>query len=317
MKTKQNGMFDFLSFSTEVGNAIAEKKPILAIESTVISHGLPYPQNLEVAQELEACARQNQVVPAIIAVIDGVIKIGLTIEEIIKLADNTPLKASCRDLAYVVAQKKCAGTTVALTAMIAAKAHIKVFATGGIGGVHRGESFDISADLTAITKTPLAIISSGPKAILDIPRTMEMLEMLSVPTFGYQTSVMPLFYSSESDYPLPYCIDSDEALVDVVKTHYAMGLESACLIMNPIPKEDEIPFGNIEPVIEKALVKAAALNISGKNTTPFLLEELNQLTNGMSVKANIALLKNNICLGARIAYLLNEEKINASTASGF
>lgn len=301
MKTKENRLANFLSVSDEVSNAITQKKPVLALESTVITHGLPSPTNLEVAHELENIARSMGATPATIAILDGKLKIGLTHDEMIQLATHHAEKASVRDLAYCVSQKKTAGTTVALTAFLARMAGIAFFSTGGIGGVHRGDDLDISADLLEISRTAVTIISAGPKAILDIAQTLEVLETYSVPVVGYKTTMIPAFYSCTSQFPAPFTIDTIEELVAFIRTQHNLQIPSGILVMNPIPEADEIPATTIEPMIVAALKKATAQNIRGKKITPFLLSELNQLTQGMSLKTNVSLLKNNVRLGASLA----------------
>src|SRR5579871_3998995 len=301
MRANSNRMFDFFSFSDEIKTAFAEHKPVLALESTVLTHGLPYPDNINVAKTLEDIARHHGVVPATIAILNGKIKVGLTDDEIVKLVTSQAVKASVRDLSHVIMNKQSAGTTVALTAFIAHQAGISVFATGGIGGVHYGNDLDISADLLEISRTPLTIISAGPKAILDIAKTLEVLETYSVPIIGYRTKTVPLFYSRTSQYPVPIYADSLETVISYLKTHYQFNMHSGVLIMNPIDEANEIPAKKIEPLIDQALQKAKELCISGKSITPFLLSELNQITKGESLTANIALLKNNVTLGAKIA----------------
>lgn len=301
MKAKENKLFEFLSFSPEVKQAFVDHKPILALESTVLTHGLPSPINIDIAHELEQLAREKGAVPATMALLNGVIKIGLTANDIAELGNGRAEKASVRDLAYMIANKKSAGTTVALTAYLAHLVGIHVFATGGIGGVHRGDDLDISADLFEISKTPITIISAGPKAILDIPRTLEVLETYSVPVIGYGTTTVPAFYSRTSKYNIPFTINTLHDMTCMIKTHRYLQPNTGILIMNPISSVDEIPETVIEPVILKALEKAKLLGIKGKDTTPFLLSELHQITDGLSLKANISLLKNNVALGATLA----------------
>lgn len=299
-------MQTLFEFSNEVKNAISERKPILALESTLITHGLPHPHNLETALALEQIARENGVTPATIAIMNGKIKIGLTHEELQTLVkDEHVVKASVRDLPYILSRKLNAGTTVASTLFCADYAGIKVFATGGIGGVHRGEDNDISADLIELAKTPIAVICAGAKAILDIPRTLEYLETHSVPVIGYRTDKLPAFYSTESAYPVQARIDDIASLADLMKTHWRLGLRSGVLITNPIPMSDEIPAEAIEPVIASALNHAKEKNIRGKHITPFLLSEVSTVTKGKSLQANIQLIKNNVRLGAMLANKIN------------
>ncbi|PWY56804.1 pseudouridine-5-phosphate glycosidase [Legionella qingyii] len=298
-------MNQFFEYSPEVKSALEHKKPILALESTIISHGMPYPDNYETAQAVEQIVHEHDVTPATIAVIDGKIKIGLTANELQQFASNTEvLKASRRDLPFMVANKHSAGTTVAATLFCAAKAGIKLFATGGIGGVHRGDAQDISADLIEISRTPIAVICAGAKAILDLPRTLEFLETMSVPVIGFRTQVLPAFYTDSTHYPLSTWVEDVPALAHILKAHWDIGMSSGLLITNPIPAEFNIPLEVIEPVIMNAIQKAEQNNISGKELTPFLLAEVAQLTQGKSLLANIALIKNNARLGAELARII-------------
>lgn len=298
-------MKPFFDYSPEVKSALEHKKPVLALESTIISHGMPYPDNYETAQAVEHIVREHNVTPATIAVIEGKIKIGLTTNELQQFACNkNVLKASRRDLPYTVAHKYCAGTTVAATLFCAAQAGIKLFATGGIGGVHRGDAQDISADLIEISRTPIAVICAGAKAILDLPRTLEFLETMSVPVIGYRTQVLPAFYTDSTQYPLSTWVDDVPDLANILRAHWDIGMSSGVLVANPIPAEFNIPLEVIEPVIMSAVQKAEQHNISGKALTPFLLAEVAQLTQGKSLRANIALIKNNARLGAELAHAL-------------
>ncbi|CAM3067513.1 AraC family transcriptional regulator [Legionella steigerwaltii] len=295
-------MQQFFDYSPEVKLALEHKKPVLALESTIISHGMPYPDNYETAQAVEQIVRDHDVTPATIAVIDGRIKIGLTASELQQFACNKDvLKASRRDLPFIVANRHSAGTTVAATLFCAAKAGIKLFATGGIGGVHRGDAHDISADLIEISRTPIAVICAGAKAILDLPRTLEFLETMSVPVIGYRTRVLPAFYTDATHYQLSTWVDDIPTLANILTAHWEIGMSSGVLITNPIPTEFNIPMEIIEPVIRNAIHKAEQNNISGKELTPFLLAEVSQLTQGKSLLANIALIKNNARLGAELA----------------
>ncbi|AWN75532.1 pseudouridine-5'-phosphate glycosidase [Legionella anisa] len=295
-------MKQFFGYSPEVKSALENKKPVLALESTIISHGMPYPDNYETAQAVEHIVREYDVTPATIAVIDGKIKMGLTENELHHFASNKEvLKASRRDLPFVVANRYSAGTTVAATLFCAAKAGIKLFATGGIGGVHRGDAQDISADLIEISRTPIAVICAGAKAILDLPRTLEFLETMSVPVIGYRTQVLPAFYTDSTQYSLSTWVEDVPTLAQIVTAHWDIGMSSGVLITNPIPAEFNIPLEVIEPVIMDAIHKAEQNNISGKALTPFLLAEVAQLTQGKSLLANIALIKNNARLGAELA----------------
>ncbi len=295
----------FFEYSAEIKHAIKNNLPILALESTIISHGMPYPHNLETAMTLEKIVRDDHVTPATIAVLHGKIKIGLSQSELEHLArDKQVKKASRRDLAYVLSQGFSAGTTVAATIFCAAFAGIKVFATGGIGGVHRGDDQDISADLIELARNPVAVVCAGAKAILDLPRTLEFLETFSVPVVGYGTDVLPAFYTDTTRYRLPATLSDVNSLAKMLQTHWQLGMSSGVLITNPIPAEFAIPADVIEPVIVSAVEKAKRENISGKAITPYLLNEVAQSTGGKSLTANIALIKNNVKLGAELAYAL-------------
>lgn len=287
---------------------------LLAIESTVIAHGLPYPQNLETARELEAIARAHGVEPHTIAILGGEIKIGLSDAELQHLARaRDVLKLARRDIALAVAQKRDGATTVSATMYLAHRAGIRVFATGGIGGVHRasggqrsavGGQFDISADLPELARTPVAVVCAGAKAILDLPATLEWLETFGVPVLGYQTDEFPAFYSRTSGLRVQARVDSAEDAARVIQTHWDLGFTSGVLVCVPIPHADEIPREVIEPYIERALREAEEQHIVGGAVTPFVLQRLAELTNGASVRANIALLKNNVAVAAEIARAL-------------
>lgn len=295
-------MQQFFDYSPEVKQALQENKPILALESTIITHGMPYPENIETARMLEKMVREQKVVPATIAILNGRIKIGLTDQELDALVHaKNVVKASRRDLPIILTKKQSAGTTVAGTLFCAHNAGIKVFATGGIGGVHRGDELDISADLIELACTPMAVICAGVKAILDLPRTLEFLETFSIPVIGYQTDKLPAFYTSTSSYSLPARADDVITLANIMKIHWQLNMTAGVLITNPIPKEYEIPTMTIEPVIEQALLLAASEGISGKEITPFLLSEVAKATSGLSLAANIHLIKNNVRLGIELA----------------
>ena len=295
-------MQKFFDYSREVTQALEQGKPVLALESTVITHGLPRPVNLATGLALEKIARDHGVVPATIAIMNGRIKIGLSEEELDFLANlKHVMKASVRDLGLAVSQKLYAGLTVAATLFCAAQAGIKVFSTGGIGGVHRGDTQDISADLTELAKRPVAVVCAGAKAILDLPRTLEFLETFSVQVYGYGTDTLPAFYSPHSEYKLPVRIDDIHALSLAIKTQWELGINAGALIANPIPTEAAIASEEIEPVILQAIEKVKEQRISGKALTPFLLSELAEITEGKSIAANIALIKNNVKVGAQLA----------------
>ncbi|HEU5281972.1 MAG TPA: pseudouridine-5'-phosphate glycosidase [Gammaproteobacteria bacterium] len=299
-------MTQFFEYSHEVEQAVRQKKPVLALESTLITHGLPYPENIETAKALEALVREQGVTPATIAVLAGKIKIGLNEDELELLVNNDHIvKASKRDLSYVITEKLNAGTTVAATLFCAEAVGIRVFATGGIGGVHRGNEQDISADLIELSRTPMAVVCAGAKAILDLPRTLEFLETHSIPIVGYRTDSLPAFYSASSPYQLPTRIDDIQSLVKLLNTHWQLGLSSSVLIANPIPRHEEIDNNIIEPAIASALEEANEKQIKGKAITPFLLNEMATATQGKSLKANIALIKNNVVLAAQLAKALS------------
>jgi len=292
----------------EVQDALAENRPVVALESTIIAHGMPHPQNLETAQALEQIIRDHGAVPATIAVIAGDFKVGLSAAELFVLAtERDVMKLSVRDLPLAAAKKLHGATTVAATMRLAARAGIRVFATGGIGGVHRGAetTFDISADLTELAETPVAVVSAGAKSILDIGRTLEMLETLSVPVIAYQSDAFPAFYSRESGFAAPMRLDTPLEIANFLKARWELSPKGGVSIANPIPLADEIPAAKIEAQIKAALDDAAKSGIVGKETTPFLLKRVNEATAGASLKANIALVKNNTRLAAEIALALS------------
>ena len=295
--------------SRDVAAAIADNTPVVALESTIISHGLPYPENLETALALEETVRSRGAVPATIAVIDGVARAGLDADELAILSDpgGDILKLSRRDLPFAFSQKRHGATTVASTMIIAAAAGIKVFATGGIGGVHRGadKTFDISADLMELGQTDVAVVCAGPKAILDIPSTMEYLETLGVPVIGYQCSMMPGFWSRDAGVALDLRLDSAAEIAALCRHKWQSGLAGGVLVANPVPAANEISAGVIEGAIGEALIRAEAEGISGKNLTPFLLESIRHITDGASLETNKSLVRNNAALAADIAAALN------------
>ena len=293
-----------LEIATEVKEALASGGAVVALESTIIAHGMPHPQNLETAQALEQIVRDHGAVPATVAVIAGDYKVGLSAAELYTLAtDGNVMKLSARDLPLAAVKRIHGATTVAATMRLAALAGIRVFATGGIGGVHRGAetSFDISADLTELAETPVAVVSAGAKSILDIGRTLEMLETLSVPVIAYHSDAFPAFYSRESGYLAPMRLNTVEEIAAFMKARWELGTKGGVSIANPIPAADEIPAKTIEAAIQAALDEAASKGIAGKKVTPFLLQRVNEVTAGASLKANIALVKNNTRLAAEIA----------------
>jgi pseudouridine-5'-phosphate glycosidase len=294
-----------LTIATEVSAALAGGKPVVALESTIIAHGMPYPANFEMAQEVEAIVREAGAVPATIAIIGGAIRVGLTKAELEKFAvDGSRItKVSTRDLPFVMAQKLDGATTVASTMRIAAMAGIPVFATGGIGGVHRGaeKSFDVSTDMMEFAESNVAVVTAGAKAILDLALTLETLETLGVPVVGYGTDDFPAFYSRASGHAAPMRCDTPEEVAALMKAKWSIGLKGGVVVANPIPPEHEIKAAEISPVIEKAVAEAARRNITGKNVTPFLLARLAEVTGGRSLKANMALVRHNARIGAEIA----------------
>ena len=297
-------MEKYLDRSPEVLAAMEAGQPVVALESTIIAHGMPYPKNVETALAVNDMIRKNGAVPATIGIIKGRMKVGLTNEEIEYLATaKNVLKVSRRDLPYVMANKLDGATTVAGTMIIAQMAGIKVFVTGGIGGVHRGagESFDISADLEELKMTDVVVVCAGVKSILDIGATLEYLETSGVPVITWGSDEFPAFYSRKSGFKSECRIDSPKEIADLINLKYTLGLRGGVLIGCPIPAEDEIPYQKMEKVIEEALQKCRDQNITGKRITPFLLDEVKQLTSGSSLEANIRLVLNNADLGSKIA----------------
>ena len=301
-------MSDFLEISPEIKYALADGQPVVALESTIITHGMPYPQNLETALAVEQVVRDNGAVPATIAVIGGRCHVGVageTLEELAKTGLNAA-KASRRDLAAILVKGLTAGTTVATTMQIAAMAGIKVFATGGIGGVHRGaeSTFDISADLTELSQTPVAVVCAGAKSILDIPKTLEVLESNGVPVIGYGTDAFPAFFARESGYGVDYRLDSPEEVAALIATQAALNMAGGVLVANPIPEADALDADEINERIAAAIADAEAQGVTRKDLTPYLLNRIFELTDGKSLVANIALVKNNAKVAAQIAAAL-------------
>ena len=288
--------------SPEVSRALSRHEPIVALESTVITHGLPQPQNLKLAKDMEKQIRKQDVTPATIALLDGKIRLGLSDEELTQLskADST-LKVSHRDFATAITKKMSGGTTVAGTMFAANMAGIKTFATGGIGGVHKESSFDISTDLHALAEIPMIVVCAGAKAILDLPATLEYLETMGVPVVGYQTDEFPAFYSRESGLGVSVRFDSAKEIAEFAQAHWDLGMKSAVLVTNPIPEAESIPKSGMEPVIEQASAEAMEQGIHGQALTPFLLGRISELTKGKSLKANLSLLLNNAQLAAEIS----------------
>jgi len=310
---------NYLKIGNEVKRALERGKPVVALESTIITHGMPYPQNVQTARDVEQVVRDEGGVPATIALLDGIIRVGLTGGELERLGQEKGcVKISRRDIAAAIVQKKSGGTTVAGTMICAAKVGIRFFATGGIGGVHRGgeETFDISADLEELSRTPVAVISAGAKAILDLPKTLEYLETAGVPVIGFGTDEFPAFYSRESGLKAPLRFDDEGLLAKMLVTHWELGLNSGVLIANPIPAEDEFAGKSVGKAIETALAEADKSGVKGAAVTPFLLDKVYKATRGKSLEANIALVKNNARLAARLAGEFCRHD-GASTAIGF
>lgn len=298
-----------LLISKEVQAAFDNNQPVVALESTIISHGMPYPKNVEMAKTVEQIIRDHGAVPATIAIMDGKFKIGLEEEdlELLATAENVA-KVSRRDLANVFATKQIGATTVATTMIGAKLAGIKVFVTGGIGGVHRGyeEHLDVSADLEELGQTDVTVVCAGAKAILDLPRTLEYLETKGVPVVGYQTDYLPAFFTRTSEYKLNLRSDSTEEIAEMMHYQDALGLTAGILVANPIPEADEIPHSEIDAIITQALKEEKAAGIKGKDSTPFLLGKIVELTDGRSLETNIALVYNNAKVGAQIAVNYNK-----------
>ena len=296
-----------LQYSAEVAAAKARGAPIVALESTIITHGMPYPGNLDMARSVERIIREEGAVPATIVVIDGVLHIGLEDAQLEALSQSEgAMKVSRADLAFAIAERRTGATTVAATMIGAALAGIKVFATGGIGGVHRGaeQSFDISADLEELARTGVIVVCAGAKAILDIPKTLEVLETRGVPVVTYDSPVFPAFWSRESGLKSPLMLNSPAAIANFQAVREELGITGGMLIANPVPEADEIPREEMEIYIARAIDNAERDEIAGKAVTPYLLDNLFHLTDGRSLKTNIALVENNARLAAEIAVAL-------------
>jgi len=290
--------------SPSVTAALAAGAPVVALESTIISHGLPRPGNLAAAREFEAILGAHGVTAATIALVDGVPKIGLTPDELDRIAtDESVVKVSSRDIAIAAARKVTGGTTVAATSVLAARAGVRVFATGGLGGVHRGagETFDESADLTVLSRTPITVVSAGVKSILDIPATLERLETLGVAVVGYRTSRFPAFWLSDSGCDLDWRADSPEEVAGIMAAREEFGERAALLVANPLPPDRQLDPEVLSGALEAALVAAADAGVRGKAVSPFLLEEIQRVTGGVSVQVNLDIARGNIDLAARIA----------------
>ena len=299
-------------FLPEIERAIRERKAVVALESTIITHGMPYPENVETALSVAQTVREKGAIPATIALIEGKIKVGLTAEEIDYLGreGQSAHKTSRRDIAYVVAHRMNGATTVAATMLIAHMAGIRIFATGGIGGVHRGAStsFDISADLPELRQTPVAVVCAGAKSILDLPLTLEYLETAGVPVIGYQTQAFPAFFSRESGLSLEFSAQTPAELAGILSAHWQLPRASGVVIANPIPKAQALEYEEMEQIIEQALGEGKKRNITGKALTPFLLTYIEQLSQGKSLQANVQLVHNNARLAAELAKAYVSEK---------
>lgn len=292
-----------IQYSPEVENALKNGQPLVALETAVLTHGLPIPQNIELSLSLEEEVRQAGAVPATIGLLDGELHVGLTRQEVERLGQAEPgtRKVSRRDFGVTIARKENGGTTVAATMIAAHLAGIKVFATGGIGGVHRNAPMDVSADLVELGQTPVLVVCAGAKAILDLPLTMEVLETQGVPVIGYQTNELPAFYSISSGLPLNIRVDRPEEAMEIAKAQWEAGLNSGVLVVVPPPADVAVPREKIEGIIEQAVHEAEEKHIIGSKVTPFLLSRVAELSGGESMKANLALLRNNARLAAEIA----------------
>lgn len=302
---------DYLSITDEIANALKEGKPVVALESTILSHGMPYPENIDFAHKVEEVIRNKGAIPATIAIIGGKLKVGLNAEELELMCKGKDIgKVSRRDVAVYLATNKTGATTVATTMLIADLAGIRIFATGGIGGVHRGaqETMDISADLQELAHTKVCVIGAGCKSILDIGLTLEYLETYGVPVLGYKTDDFPAFYSKKSGYKVDFNCDSAAIVAKIIKTKWDLGLDGGALVGNPIPDEYALPFEDMEKVINKALDMAKKEDIHGKATTPFLLAHIKDLTGGESLASNLQLAYNNAAVASDIAVELAKLK---------
>jgi pseudouridylate synthase len=295
--------------SPEISRARDLGLPIVVLESTVITHGLPIPQNMELARNMEAKVREQGAIPATVALLGGKIRVGISDKELEKLANaEDPVKVSRRDFAKVIVKKLDGGTTVAGTMLAAEQADIRVFATGGIGGVHREGHMDISTDLQALSDTPMIVVCAGAKSILDLPATLEYLETMAVPVVGYGTDEFPAFFSKKSGLKVSVCLDSPEEIVAFAKAHWELGLKSAVLVTNPIPEDFSLDDDFINPIIAQASQDAQDRGISGQALTPFLLARINKLSGGRSLASNLVLLHNNATLAAKIAKVMATDK---------
>ena len=297
------GFEELIIRSNEIKRAMGISLSVVALESTVLTHGLPRPQNLQLAHDMEHAVRAEGATPATIAFLDGSLHVGLSESEIERLANERNVyKVGPRDFATVMSHHGSGGTTVAGTMFACKHANIKIFATGGIGGVHRESAFDISADLQALATIPMIVVCAGAKAILDLPATLEYLETMSVPVVGYGTDEFPAFYSRESGLDVSVRLDTPQEVVDFARAHWSTGLQSAVLVANPVPAMEAIPQSELEPIIEQASREARDKKIHGQKLTPFLLQRISEVTRGRSMRANLSLLLNNARLAAQIAH---------------
>jgi len=299
-----------IDFSADVAEALSARGAVVALESTIISHGFPYPENVELAEKMEATIRENGAVPATVALINGRIKCGLSPDELLYLAKSSDVaKCSVRDLPSAVARKITGATTVASTAFIAHQAGIKVFATGGIGGVHKlsegAGGFDVSADLLELSRTPVVVVAAGAKSILDLPATLEVLESYSVPVIGYQTETFPAFHSRSSGLAVPASADDMTALGNMVEAHFDLGLPSGMLVCNPVPEADAMSNEDVDKLVAKASEEAVQAGVKGAKLTPYILGALNRLSGGKTSAVNLALALNNGRVAAQLAARLN------------
>ncbi|HZR52704.1 MAG TPA: pseudouridine-5'-phosphate glycosidase [Streptosporangiaceae bacterium] len=299
-----------VELSPAVQQAVRDGRPVVALESTIITHGLPRPGNLDAARSFEAILAGEGVTPATIALIDGVPKAGLTPAELERIAtDESVVKVSSRDVGIAMARKATGGTTVAATSVLAAKAGLRVFATGGLGGVHRGAAFDESADLTTLSRTPITVVSAGVKAILDIPATLERLETLSVAVVGYRTNRFPAFWLSDSGYDLDWRVDSPAEIADIMAARDALGEQSALLVANPLPLDQQLDPTLLAGALTDALEAAEARGIRGKEVSPFLLDHILQVTGGQSLEVNLRLARSNVLLASQISINWSERPV--------
>ena len=301
-----------IKINSDVSRALQLGLPVVALESTVITHGLPPPHNLSLARDMEAAARAEGATPATVAVLNGVVRVGLTDSELEEVASRSTIKISRRNFAAAIVKKASGGTTVAGTMFAASKAGIKVFATGGIGGVHKEARLDVSPDLQALASTQMIVVCAGAKSILDLPATMEYLETMGVPVLGYGTDEFPAFFSRASGLKTSARVDTPQEAADFARAHWDLGMPSAVLVCQPIPEENEIPRAEIDPIEEIASREAQEKNIRGQALTPFLLQRVNELTSGKSMRANLVFLLNNARLAAQIArFMIPPRKIKA------